>query len=102
MTIHFADEDYRRSQMWSLIIGDYSGRDITLAEDQLPALAGVASELQKIWTDDYFAGLWRKYLVRHPGWFSQADTGICSGSETIIYSGSDTSLLSLYIPSAGQ
>ncbi|KAN0112248.1 HET domain containing protein [Hyaloscypha variabilis] len=101
-TMHKADLDIRRSEMWSHIIGDYSGRDITLAEDRVPALAGVAAELQKIWADDFLAGLWRKYLIRHLGWFSQADSSICRGSDTIIYSGSDTSLLNLHIPRDGQ
>ncbi|KAE9376151.1 HET-domain-containing protein, partial [Stipitochalara longipes BDJ] len=93
-SIHQTDLDIRRSHIWSDIMGDYSGRDITFVEDRLPALAGIASELQRIWADGYLAGLWRKYLVRHLGWFSQADASI--------YSGPDTGLFNLHLPKVDQ
>jgi hypothetical protein len=50
------------------IVEDYSERDITFPEDRLPALAGLAAELQKLWKDDYIAGMWRGCLLRHLAW----------------------------------
>jgi hypothetical protein len=54
--------------LWQDVIEDYNGREITFPEDRKPALAGVASELHKIWKDAYLAGVWRTFLVRHLVW----------------------------------
>lgn len=51
--------------IWTYMIEDYSGRAITLSEDRLPALSGVAGEPQKIWNDEYNAGMWRKCFLLH-------------------------------------
>jgi len=71
-----------RSELWNGIMEDYSGRDITFAEDRLPALAGVASELQKVWDDGYLAGMWRSQLIRQLGWYNATDATIKPSPET--------------------
>jgi len=91
------DLHQRGTEMWSDIMGDYSGRDLTFAEDRLPALAGVASELQKIWMDDYLAGLWRKSLVKHLGWFQQKES-----MDDSIYDYVDGDSITLHLPGPGQ
>ncbi|KAI9645467.1 hypothetical protein NHQ30_006206 [Ciborinia camelliae] len=44
---------------WENIVNGYSRRDLTGAEDRLPALSGIAHEYHKRWSGDYLAGLWR-------------------------------------------
>jgi len=57
-----------RADLWISIVEDYSRRNLTFREDRLPALAGVANELQTVWKDTYIAGLWEKCLIAHLGW----------------------------------
>ena len=48
-------------QMWREIVNSYSVRKLTLVEDKLPALSGIASLLKRS-GDTYAAGLWRRSL----------------------------------------
>lgn len=68
------DPDPRSQQsiIWRKVVQDYSGRDITFPDDRLPALAGITSELQKLWKDDYVAGMWRSCLIKHLAWRTTA------------------------------
>ncbi|KAK0745512.1 heterokaryon incompatibility protein-domain-containing protein, partial [Schizothecium vesticola] len=59
---------YDQHRIWSQIIQEYSGRNLTFFTDRLPALAGVAAELARVWDDIYLAGLWRRTLVQHLAW----------------------------------
>jgi hypothetical protein len=54
-------------QIWQSIIEDYSSRDLSLMEDRLPALAGIAEQLQGIW-GTYVAGFWKNCMISHLGW----------------------------------
>jgi hypothetical protein len=60
--------------MWKDIISHYSGRDLSVFEDRLPALAGIASELSKycgdifMMGDNYLSGFWQETLIQHLGW----------------------------------
>jgi hypothetical protein len=36
---------------WRKIIWDYSGRKLTMIEDRLPAISGVAAKIQQTWKD---------------------------------------------------
>jgi len=56
---------------WSLIVREYSQRNLTNHEDRLPAMAGVAQELMSVWDDQYLAGMWRKTLIYQLGWYSK-------------------------------
>lgn len=50
---------------------DYSKRSLTVADDKLPALSGMASKhaLARGWgSEDYLAGLWRKTLLTDLLW----------------------------------
>ena len=58
-----------QNQIWKQIVGEYSGRDLTLFEDRLPALAGIATELAISWNDVYLAGFWKKTIIQHLGWY---------------------------------
>ena len=61
---------YGRQQilLWEQIVVDYSKRELTFSHDRLPGIAGVASELAKVWDDVYLAGLWSSCLLNHLGW----------------------------------
>ena len=87
-------EEVLRSELWSYVMEDYSRRDITFPEDRLPALAGVASALQKIWKDDYLAGMWNKLLIRHLGWHSAPAPSVKATP--------DTDFLNLHLPAKDQ
>ncbi len=58
----------RQDLVWEAIVEDYSSRELTVPEDRLPAIAGIASELGKLWDDIYLARLWKKCLVKHLAW----------------------------------
>lgn len=58
-----------QQQLWLTIVQDYSRRSLSFREDQLPALAGVATELNSMWKDSYYAGMWGRCLVQHLGWY---------------------------------
>ncbi|KAH8598638.1 heterokaryon incompatibility protein-domain-containing protein, partial [Bisporella sp. PMI_857] len=55
-------------QLWSEMIEDYSSRHLTISEDRLLAIAGIASELHDLSQDTYLGGLWQEDLVRQLGW----------------------------------
>jgi len=61
---------YGRQQilLWEQLVVDYSKRELTFSHDRLPGIAGVASELAKVWDDVYLAGLWSSCLLNHLGW----------------------------------
>ncbi|CAN9238346.1 unnamed protein product [Alternaria alternata] len=53
------DEVIRR---WRYIISDYTGMDLTEQRDRLPAIAGVASQFERLIGGRYLAGLWESAL----------------------------------------
>ncbi|KAK5652044.1 hypothetical protein OQA88_10947 [Cercophora sp. LCS_1] len=57
-----------QNNRWPSMVEEYSGRDLTMWTDRLPALAGIATELALAWDDIYLAGLWHRTLVQHLGW----------------------------------
>jgi len=64
-----------QDEIWRSIIKTYSKRSIILSEDRLPALSGIASELQIVWNDKYIAGLWQKCLLGQLLWAAEARFG---------------------------
>jgi hypothetical protein len=61
--------------VWTYIMEDYSRRSLSVQADRLPALAGIAGELQKMWQDTYIVGMWRKCFLQHLGWRAYDDRG---------------------------
>ena len=59
------DEQYKT---WKNIIEEYTGRSLSDPEDRLHALAGVSSELEGLWMDNYSYGLWQNNLVKLLAW----------------------------------
>ncbi|RDW68557.1 hypothetical protein BP5796_09214 [Coleophoma crateriformis] len=55
---------------WSAIVTDFTHRGITVADDRLPAISGVAAVLQRSWKDRYVVGMWESTLAMHLAWRS--------------------------------
>jgi hypothetical protein len=62
------EKHHHQRKTWNSLVQNYSRRKLTRFEDRLPALAGIASELQRVWGDKYIAGLWQRNLVSQLGW----------------------------------
>ncbi|RDW58759.1 hypothetical protein BP6252_13235 [Coleophoma cylindrospora] len=82
-------------KIWERFITDYSKRQLMLIEDRLPAIAGIISELGHIWRDTCFAGLWKKFMIHHLGWFTLPETEAVPAS---IYTAPTWSWLSVSCP----
>lgn len=54
-------------QSWKLTVENFSRYDLTMERDKLPAISGIARELQGD-EDPYLAGLWRNDLVSQLLW----------------------------------
>ncbi len=59
---------YERKTLWTYIVEHFSARELSDPEDRLPALAGIAGELQKYWGDKYVFGMWEKLLPWTLAW----------------------------------
>ncbi|KAI6089515.1 heterokaryon incompatibility protein-domain-containing protein [Hypoxylon rubiginosum] len=55
-------------EAWVSIIEEYSRRDLTQFDDRLPALTGIATELQHMWDDTYLVGFWKRNIIQHLAW----------------------------------
>jgi hypothetical protein len=55
---------------WLETVEDYSGRAFTRSSDRLPALSGLATELEMVLKCEYVAGLWRSGLLMGLLWVS--------------------------------
>jgi hypothetical protein len=49
--------------IWHKIVSDYSGLNLSVHSDRLPAIAGVASQIAKSSRGRYLAGLWEEALL---------------------------------------
>ena len=58
---------------WRKLVTDYSRKELTYAEDILPALSGLASLVQKAVHGQYLAGIWRRDLPRALQWVPEKD-----------------------------
>jgi hypothetical protein len=59
---HYLAEKERASGRWAYIVNQFTGRKLTRDSDRLPALSGLAKEIQLETGDEYLAGLWKKDL----------------------------------------
>ena len=53
---------------WYAIVLDYTGRELTVQTDILPALSGLAATFNNVLQDQYCAGLWRNNIIRELCW----------------------------------
>ena len=76
----FYDENKQEisSLSWKFLLLDYARRDLTLARDKLPAIAGLAWWFAKHSGNpltDYIAGLWKPHLPQALLWYHNHVTG---------------------------
>jgi hypothetical protein len=59
--------------LWKMLVENYSRRALTFPEDRLPALAGIAGQIQRSFHIEgiYLAGIWQDFLIEHLGWYDQ-------------------------------
>lgn len=57
---------------WLALIKDYTSRKLTVQNDKLPALSGLASRLADMTGDEYLAGLWKGHIIEDLFWRVQA------------------------------
>ncbi len=53
---------------WNFLVEIYSRRELTYDNDKLPALSGIASLVAHETNDEYFAGLWKQYILQDLLW----------------------------------
>lgn len=53
---------------WREVVGDYSSRKLTRADDKLPAISGIASRLAAKSGLRYVAGLWKENIIHELAW----------------------------------
>jgi hypothetical protein len=58
----------RQRQLWVTVMTDFSNRSITVEQDRLPALAGIASQFEELSGEQYVAGYWVNCLPELLPW----------------------------------
>lgn len=58
--------------LWPLTVYEYTLGSLSNLDDRLPAIAGIASECQRLTGDVYIAGLWMPYLIQGLQWRAYA------------------------------
>lgn len=53
---------------WRNIVQEYTKLDLTIDDDVLPAISGLARQMERYRKDQYFAGLWKNSFVRDLMW----------------------------------
>jgi hypothetical protein len=55
--------------LWKAFVHDYSARKFTVVEDRWNGMAGIISELSKLWADDEcVAGFWKSSMLESLAW----------------------------------
>ena len=67
--------DMAEPQHWRQMVEHYSGLELTLEKDKLPAMSGSAQKVQESRKDKYLAGLWSRTLVDDLCWKSYSVKG---------------------------
>jgi hypothetical protein len=57
-----------RYGIWRNIVQNYSRRRLTVLSDRLPAIAGISKKFQDSWSDEYYAGIWRRQFIPSLTW----------------------------------
>lgn len=54
---------------WTVIVEDYASRQLRYQTDKIPALSGIASQVQQtLGGDEYLDGLWKSHMPRALAW----------------------------------
>lgn len=66
---HDQDPKFNAHHLWNKIIEAYSSSLLTIGDDKLIALSGIAKRQQAVLNDQYFAGLWGSFLPSQLLWW---------------------------------
>jgi hypothetical protein len=58
----------RLYHQWRKVVENYSGSELTFANDKLIAISGMAKMFQQRLGDDYVAGMWKTNLIHQLAW----------------------------------
>jgi hypothetical protein len=61
-------EGLEASQRWRKMVAKYTLRELSVPNDKLPALAGIAKDFVDILGPRYYAGIWENYMVMQLAW----------------------------------
>lgn len=64
-------------RFWAEMVPFYSQRALTFPKDKLPAISGLARQVQRLTSADYIAGIWLQDLKRSLNWKLQDDVTTC-------------------------
>ena len=77
--LNFSTPTKKNSQnpllLWNQIIANFSGRDLSVPEDRLPSISGIARRFHGQLHGEYCAGLWLDQSLSQLLWLSDAATG---------------------------
>lgn len=59
----------KQTSKWEAIVEAYSERSLSVKEDKLPAISGIAAIIGDWQNDEYLAGIWRRDLLKGLSWF---------------------------------
>lgn len=59
---------------WQRVVEQYSARELTVGNDKLPALSGVATKIKEATGSSYIAGVWKDNLASDLLWSVSANT----------------------------
>ncbi|KAI9774693.1 MAG: hypothetical protein M1840_002942 [Geoglossum simile] len=68
-TVNIKEHRRRLHSAWSRTINNFTMRNLTYETDKLPAIAGLANEIQRLTGDKYLTGLWKSCLSRQLLWY---------------------------------
>ncbi|KAK8029171.1 hypothetical protein PG991_006227 [Apiospora marii] len=63
-------EESSRDELWSRLLLDYTGREMSDPDDRLNAITGVIEGLAGIWRDECIFGIWRSRFVEELAWYN--------------------------------
>ncbi|KAJ0273321.1 hypothetical protein COL940_009948 [Colletotrichum noveboracense] len=72
----FGSDDEEKMYLWKTIVWQYTRRLLTNADDRLNALRGITRELEVLWEDSNFFGLWKKWFVELLAWYKSIDADV--------------------------
>lgn len=76
---HMRDNIY---DQWYHVVGTYAGLKLTKYTDKLPAIAGIARQVQLRTGDTYLAGLWKSDIERGLQWYCDPPSVMAKTSTT--------------------
>jgi hypothetical protein len=79
LAYQFAHSSDDMEHYWKTLVMDYSRRALTFEKDRLPAVSGLATEIQALTSSQYMAGLFRDWLHSDLLWSSNFNKNLTTG-----------------------